>query len=393
MFFTFLNKEDPHYLDLSVLVNHQPSEVLFYYYHSYLRISLEAYNMARRVAEDGTEMSDTAHVWLKLIAEELAADEDLTLLAENDFLNTLGPYYYPATNTRFYFTKTNPDPSEVLTANDVRILLELDSPLELNDDLKQYAKNRKARKNPRSRDDLIRDIQMGLLSLQEIEKLNRHLNYLNKLLEQRYSIVEQEEVSLIEPDMVPDKPAKTLDDFPSNIITFPLLKPLKKKQQEAQGSRHSFEMKVYFIRYREYEKACDRYKALLEDWPQLQEDFLNRCLEDIDIAETKIKADNKYLKVYNSILSKAYVHSAYHDVKSLNIFKAFLETGRASSVQECINLFEEERHWNEIKASQERIENTIYFLQNGGDQANFAGEQLERLLKLEPQKPVTVNQA
>jgi hypothetical protein len=46
-----------------------------------------------------------------------------------------------------------------------------------------------------------------------------------------------------------------------------------------------------------------------------------------------------------------------------------------------MNLFEEERHWDEIKASQERIENTIYFLQNSDDRSRLAQDQIERLLK------------
>ena len=58
------------------------------------------------------------------------------------------------------------------------------------------------------------------------------------------------------------------------------------------------------------------------------------------------------------------VHADYQDINTLSAFKHYLETGRANDLQDCMNLFEEERHWDEIKASQERIENTIYFLQN-----------------------------
>ena len=72
----------------------------------------------------------------------------------------------------------------------------------------------------------------------------------------------------------------------------------------------------------------------------------------------------KALDLYNTVLDKSAIHSDYQDIKTLEMFRYFLETGRANDLQECINLYEEEKHWQEIKASQERIENTIYFLQN-----------------------------
>lgn len=87
------------------------------------------------------------------------------------------------------------------------------------------------------------------------------------------------------------------------------------------------------------------------------------------------------LELYNTILDKSSVHADYQDVKILETFRYFLETGRASDLQECMNLYEEEKHWQEIKASQERIENTIYFLQNSSDQGLIASEQLDLLLR------------
>jgi FMN phosphatase YigB (HAD superfamily) len=49
--------------------------------------------------------------------------------------------------------------------------------------------------------------------------------------------------------------------------------------------------------------------------------------------------------------------------------------------EECMNLYEEEKHWHEIKASQERIENTIYFLQSSSEQGLLASEALDLLLR------------
>jgi len=52
-------------------------------------------------------------------------------------------------------------------------------------------------------------------------------------------------------------------------------------------------MKIYLLRYREYEKACDRYKAILESWEDFCADFLERCYIDIEIAESKLKNAQK----------------------------------------------------------------------------------------------------
>jgi hypothetical protein len=45
-----------------------------------------------------------------------------------------------------------------------------------------------------------------------------------------------------------------------------------------------------------------------------------------------------------------------------------------------MNIYEEERLWTEIKASQERIENTIHFLQYENDALNLASEETARLI-------------
>ena len=87
------------------------------------------------------------------------------------------------------------------------------------------------------------------------------------------------------------------------------------------------------------------------------------------------------MRIYNNIISKSLVHADYQDINTLSVFKHYLETGRANDLRDCMNLYEEERHWDEIKASQERIENTIYFLQNSDDKSRLAQDHIERLLK------------
>ena len=103
-------------------------------------------------------------------------------------------------------------------------------------------------------------------------------------------------------------------------------------------------------------------------------------MQDINQAEAQLANTRQMLNIYNSAISRSPVHQSYQDIKTLNTFKQYLETGRANDLQDCMNLFEEERHWHEIKASQERIENTIYFLHNSDDGLRFANEHIDRLL-------------
>lgn len=379
MFYPFLNKENPNYLDSSVLLNALPRQVLFYYYHGSVRITDEVLLTLQQVALDDSELSDMARVWLNLIEDQLEAESDLESFVDNPYLKTIGPYYYPETNTRFYFCKDAPDPHRIMTAFDLEILRNLDRPVVINRELQQYSKARKNKKP--SAQDLIRELDMSILALQEIEKINRHTNYLRKLLEQRYSIVEQEDLQPCEPDEIPDKPVKESEESKlDNLIPFSRVRSIRKKQEQ-DGSRYNHDVKVYFIRYREYEKACDRYKQMLEHWPMYHQALYDRCFNDIDEAESKMKKAQQALELYNTVLGKSSVHSDYQDVKILEMFRYFLETGRANDLQECMNLYEEEKHWHEIKASQERIENTIYFLQNSSEQGLIANEQLDLLLR------------
>lgn len=378
MFYPFLNKENPDHLDSSVLLNALPRQVLFYYYQRAVRITNDVYFTLQQVSLDDSALSDMARVWLNLIDDQLEAESDLQSFVNNPYLKTIGPYYYPETNTRFYFCKEPADPQNVLTAFDLELLENLSRPVILNRELQQYSKTRKGKK---STQELIHELDMSILALQEIEQINRHTNYLRKLLEQRYAIVEQENLAPSEPDEIPDKPVKDSEERRlDNLIPFSRARSLRKKQEQ-EGNRYNYDVKVYFIRYREYEKACERYKRLLENWSACHQALYDRCYNDIDEAEAKMRKALSVLDLYNKVLEKSAVHSDYQDVMTLEMFRYFLETGRASDLQECMNLYEEEKHWHEIKASQERIENTIYFLQSSSEQGLLASEALDLLLR------------
>jgi hypothetical protein len=380
MFFTFLHKDDVHYMDLSLIIQYPPQDVLFYYYDSHIKITLDVYQQTRDLAKNGARGRTPCKLWLDLWDSFLDAVEGVETLAGNEYLNTIGPYYFPATNTRFYFCKDKPDSSQLLMVQDFAAITALRETPAMLEEVSLYLKpKKKEKKGIKSRDELLRDIDMCLLSLQEMEKLNRHQHYLQKLIEHRQAIISREDVLPPEPDIIPDKPAKPENNRDSLIPLQSILKRSSKKYQE-ECTRYNHHMKIYLLRYREYEKACERYKDTLEKWLQCGDDFRETCLQEMAEAEAKLGNTRQMLAFYNSVISRSPVHGSYQDHKTLSTFKKYLETGRAEDLQDCMNLFEEERHWHEIKASQERIENTIYFLQSSDEGLRFANEHIDRLL-------------
>jgi len=383
MFFTFLNKDKVHCPDLSLFLKYTPEEILFYYYNSYLTIPLEIYKLLKLEAESEEDNLAPCCQWIEMLDEELDALQDIEHFSGNEYLSIVGPYYYPFSNTRFYFDKNTPSSVEQITAEDFNTIMSLEFLEPMNRDILAYHKVRKSSKKiPKNIDELIKDINMCLIALSNTEKVNKHINYLNKLLELRYAIVNIENLWPQEPDILPEKPRKVEAQRPSgNLIPLYSFKKRNKKISDDSGDNFNKQMKIYLLRYKEYEKACDRYKFILEEWEDFCSDFLERCYVDIEITESKFKNAQKNLRIYNSIISKSFIHADYQNTKSLTIFKHYLETGRANNLQDCMNLFEEERHWNEIKTSQNRIENTIYFIQNSDDNTRLANDHIERLLK------------
>jgi hypothetical protein len=342
-------------------------------------LPFDAYAKAKDLAENMETPNPVLMEWLFLIEEELQASPDLLHLRDSEFITSIGPYYYTSTNTRFYFVKDNPI-NDQLSAEDFATILSLQTTPVPDQELHRYNKTRKnAKKVAKNKEELIEDLNMCTAALKETERLNKHINYLNKVLEMRCSIVEQDEILPPEPDNLPEKPEKPNDierTTLNNLIPF----NRARNKQVPKSNNFNHEMKIYFIRYREYEKACDRYKNALENWNELCIEFINKCTQDIQKAETQLKYTQKMLGIYNNIVNKSYVHADYQDTKTLTTFKHYLETGRAIDLQDCMNVFEEEKHWSEIKASQERIENTIYFLQTDNEHFRYADQKINELL-------------
>ncbi|HZK43110.1 MAG TPA: hypothetical protein VFC73_02375 [Syntrophomonadaceae bacterium] len=380
MFFTFLNKETVSWIDFSIMENYSPNQVLFYYYDSLLTIHLKTYTELLETKEKG-ETNKNLNKWCELL-EDIGIEDEAGYFQENGFLLELGPYYYPNTNTRFYISKNYLAPANQLVKEDLEILLSLHLTPKVNKELQAYNKSRKnAKKTSKNKEEAIKDVKMCIKSLYETESLNQHINYINKLLESRYSMVEKENLEPHEPNNAPVKPSANENNISyDNIIPFTKIK-FKNKNETSTNPTFNHDLKVYLIRYREFEKACDRYKLILNEWPNLYKIFMDKCYEDIDMAEENLKRISTYMKMYNNIISKSFVHPDYQDIEILETFAYCLETGRANDLQDCMNLFEEEKHWRDVKASQVRIENTIYFLQSETDLTRFADENILEYLK------------
>jgi len=380
LFFTFLNKEESKYLDLSVYMKYSPRELLYYYYGRSIYISPKLYEQIQDWAQSEESYSGTLQQWLKIINEEIELGHDLFILQENPYINILGPYYYLPTNTSFYFTAQEDTELERITAADIEQLNSFMAVPAVNKELERYQRNRKnLKKNPRNREDLLRDIKNCQLALKEIEKLSRHINFLNKLQNQASQYLNEE-------GFAPEKPLfneKKPDKYQTSSSQLNKIIPFAHKLRKARpniNDNFQQELKEYYIKYREYEKACDRYKSALSRWPDYYAQIKEFWQENLAVIERKKQQALKNMHIYNEILTKSYIHNKYQDYNILKTFEDYLDTGRAVSLQDCMNLYEEEKRWEEVKLSQERIENSIHFIQSETENMIYAEQELNDLM-------------
>ena len=383
MFFTFLNKEKANRLDISALSKFHPQEILYYYYDSSIIIPWEYYWEIKKLAAASKKTGNPCKGWLELLEDDLNVSADLEGLDDSEFIDTIGPYYYLASNTRFYFEKYPQNTVDIVSSENLSTIKTLASIPPLHKEMQEYNKIKKSkRKVNKGQDELLKEIDLGLISLREIERLNKRINYWEKILEQRLSLHNKKGLLPAEPDNLPHKPEKILEpEISDKALAFSRILPRHRKQNNLDSKQYSHDIKVYLIRYREYEKACERYKEALEDWPAYQELVYEKCQMDIKEAEENLDIAWQNRQIYGEFLQKSMVHCAYQDIKTLELFKYYLKTGRANELQDCINIFEEERNWTEIKASQDRIENTIHLLQSNNPDTEFADEHINVFLE------------
>jgi len=369
MLLRLIDKNKTQYLDLSTFINCSPDRILFYYYNSYIRITLETYQQMQEWPQNDDTPESCLNQWRDLIGRELCVDEDIEILKKSPFIDTLGPYYLSPTNTQFYIDQTDKFAKGSIKSVDFAVLFSLHKKAEPDKELQKYYKSRKnIKKGQPTLDVIIKDIGMCLAALEQIQRINQQCHYLQSLIKHRNDLLENEDLVPVAPSPRPERPKKPAEPELSFASISALgISKAKQKEYLAECSAFGHNLKVYFVQYREFEKATERYKEALIDWDLYHNHLIERCLDDMEDAEEKLETTRGLLEIYQYILSKSFVHPDYHELETLNNFRYYLQTGRANDLQACMNIYEEEQHWSEIKASQERIENTIYFLQGETD--------------------------
>ncbi|ADI02466.1 MAG TPA: hypothetical protein GXX39_07870 [Syntrophothermus lipocalidus] len=212
------------------------------------------------------------------------------------------------------------------------------------------------------------NIEMCLLAHHEFKILSDKVSYYKALIRERMKFIRHPDITPKEPEPPGEKPDKPSPPERRILNYIPLVTRRKKLEYEKACEEYNHRLKEYYIAYKEYEKACDRYKEALQRWETDREALLTQSQEDIKLARKNLKKASRLLKMYLEVIENSQIHPAYRQPETLEKFKSYLETGRASTVQECINLYETEITWQQLRGSQERMENqltaTIHFIQN-----------------------------
>ena len=218
------------------------------------------------------------------------------------------------------------------------------------------------------REDPLLEVEISIKCIQELERLNQQMAYYKSWIRERMKFIRHPEMTLPEPHPPSGKPVKP----PEPRLTLKDHIPLRKSEQKLAFEKacedYNSQLKDYYIKYRAYEKACDRYKEALAKW-ELEKDVLfSRSQEDVKQARKNIKMGNRLINKYLEVLQYSPFHPDYQKIDVLEKIKFYLETGRASSIQEAINLYELDKSWEKVQGGQERLEHqltaTIHYLQN-----------------------------
>ncbi|MDO4540848.1 MAG: hypothetical protein Q4B48_07115 [Syntrophomonadaceae bacterium] len=379
MLLSTINGSQPQPLDLSVFINCHPDKTLSYFYNSEMRIRLSTWCEMKEWQQQNGSLDSCLHQWLRLLEDELGMGSDLLALKENDYLDHIGPYYYSSGNTRIYVEKCG-DTEEMIPSSTFGHLNRLNQEPEIPKEMAKYNQPRKgARKTAAEPNNLLTDIRMCRQALEQSQRITEQIAFFHTLIAERQAILDDENLLPAEPDRCPQRPLQPEEPLPEpGVMSFAGNRARHKEYKELCND-YAHQLKTYLLRYREFEKSGERYKQLLVDWPHCHQQLRERCQQDISAAEEKLATALYILDLCRLTLERSSIHPDYHMPEILERFEHYLTTGRCDDLPSCMNIWEEETQWREIKASQERIENTIYFLQadleNSGAQASSLFEE------------------
>ncbi len=219
-----------------------------------------------------------------------------------------------------------------------------------------------------SKPEMLANVEMCLLAHQEVTVLQEKISYYKALIRERMKFIRHPEVAPAEPVPPAAKPDKPPTPERKILDFIPLISRRRRLDFEKACEEYNHRLKEYYVAYKEYEKACDRYKEALQKWEDDKDILLAQSQEDIKLARKNIKKASRLMKMYLEIIENSKIHPAYRQPEVLERFKFYLETGRATSIQECINLYENQITLEQLRGSQERMETqltaTIHFIQN-----------------------------
>ena len=349
--------------DLSVYLAYTPEKLLPFWYGQTLCMPLSIWQELHKQAALTQEMSEApCRLWVQLIQEDLAASDELILMENTSYLNEIGPFYYLPDKVCFYFSRnanTETFGAEEFSQRkqDIEAVSSLD-PL-LQKSLSQRSKTTK--RTALQPEELKKEIQICMLALSERDRFQRQAERLKDFGALCGAALSQAEEVSPKPELKQEmpKPEKGKDsngkkgNFRQRLYDFFTESSVPASPFQGQQRRQ------YFLSLRLYENACDRYKEAREKWHDFHDDFYAK-VETVEKACAGRQATvEKNIRLCNEALTRSSIHTIYQKILILESFLCYLETGRATNLQSCINLYEEEQHWNELKNSQHRIENTI----------------------------------
>ncbi len=342
--------------DLSVYLTFPPEKVLPFFYGQSLYLPLQVWQaLQKEDAEAPKSAALSCRAWLRLI-RHLGAEEALRLLEKNPGLQTVGPFYHLPDKVSFFFPLYAAAPvfSAAVLAEWQQVLEAFIPPApELSRFLTQRPQVSKRR--GLSSEELLKELALCQTVLAERQRLQTLCGYV-KAFAANCAAARMQALTLT-PEPVLTRP---VPETPVPREREPLRQRLRQILSPApMAISSSPERHTYFLSLRLYDQACTRYKEARGKWPSRQESFYRKVAAAEKKARAKLALAEKAMQLCASVLEQTVIHPCYQQPEILSTFAGYLETGRAAQLKACINLYEEERHWQELKTSQHRIEQTI----------------------------------